>query len=104
MSTTYLVKVITPCQGQQLVTQQGPTFYAGNSGNFDFAQVARPSTATQWAVNIYEYTNPSSPCYPSKQFKQVTPNASDPRGPYQGVDSSGNLDPAEGEANVEDWP
>ncbi len=104
MSTTFLIKVVTPCEGQQLVTEQSSLFYAGSSGDFTFAQVTRASTQTRWTLVVYEYSDANSPCYPAKRYKQVVPDANDPRGAFQGEDSNGNPDPSEGEASVEDWP
>ncbi|MEM6552731.1 MAG: hypothetical protein AAF750_11470 [Planctomycetota bacterium] len=98
--TSYRLQVISPCPGTAIVVYFGPQFYAGNAGDFTAAQLSLVPGQARWGVVIFDYANPSGPCFPTRTFVQLTPNTSDPEGGYVGLDSSGNPDPSEGSINV----
>ena len=94
------VTVITPCNGTQTVNSVSPNLYQGTSG--DFTLVILSSDPNQgWLLTVYDYSNPTGPCYPSVTYGQVTPNASDPKGSY-GKMVDGSPDTTAGSASVDD--
>lgn len=94
------ITVSSPCLGNQTVTEVIPQLYQGSTGNFTFAVLSSHPTYT-WQLIIYDYADPSSPCYPNAVYGQVTPNASDPTGLYGlQVNGQGTPDPSAGSAAV----
>lgn len=83
---SYRVNVITPCPGDQIVLKLAPTHYTGANGDFTYMIMNRHPSDPQWTFILYDYSG--GPCTPSRLFKQVTPNADDPTGEYEGLDSS----------------
>lgn len=97
MSVTATVS--SPCSGSQTLEQINANLYQGTSGDFTYGVLAsHPSYG--WLLTIYDYSNPSGPCYPSIEYGQVTPNASDPNGLY-GKMVGGAPDTSSGEAIVQ---
>lgn len=92
----YRVTVNSPCSGDQLVNKIATTHYTGANGDFTYAVLTRSPSDPQWQFVIYDYSGPG-PCSPSKLFTQVTPDADDPTGAYEGANSTE-------EAVVSDWP
>lgn len=100
---SYQINVVTPCPGNQVVTKIANTHYTGSNGDFTYAILTRGSQDTAWRVVVYDYSSTSTPCYPTKTFEQVTPDADDPSGVYYGLTDSGP-DQSEGELSVAVWP
>ena len=75
------VTVSTHCPGQQSISPIDPNLYQGASGAFTFVILSAHPTLG-WLLVVYDYANPSGPCYPTALFGQVTPNSSDPKGLY----------------------
>lgn len=88
----------SPCSGDQTLNQVNTNLYTGTSGDFTAGVLASDPTLG-WVLTIFDYSNTSSPCYPSIQYGQVTPNTSDPSGSY-GKLVGGSPDTDEGEASV----
>ena len=88
----------TPCSGTQTLTKINNDLYQGTLGNFTLG-VLSSDPSQGWFLTIYDYGSTSSPCYPSIQYGQVTPNTSDPSGSY-GKMVGGSPDITAGEASV----
>lgn len=88
----------SPCSGVQTLEQVNANLYQGTVGSFDYGVLsADPSQG--WILTIYDYSSSSSPCYPSIQYGQVTPDGSDPTGEY-GKMVSGSPDTDAGAASI----
>ena len=96
MSLTALID--SPCSGDQTLDEVTSELYQGTSGDFTLGVLASDPNQG-WLLTIYDYSNTSSPCYPSIVFGQVTPNASDPTGTY-GKMVNGSPDTSAGEADI----
>jgi len=88
----------SPCSGNQTLTKINNNLYQGTTGDFTLGVLASDPTLG-WTLVIYDYSSSSSPCYPSIQYAQVTPDTSDPSGSY-GKLVNGSPDTNEGEASV----
>ena len=91
--------VSSPCSGTQTLDQISSNLYAGTSGSFTYVVLASDPNQG-WLLTVYDYSNPSSPCYPSITYGQVTPNASDPKGSY-GKMVGGSPDTTAGLASID---
>lgn len=94
----YKVNVNSPCPGDQLIEKRDPSLYTGSSGDFTYVVLAKNPSQSRWDLTVYDYSNPSGDCYPSKNFAQATPNLSDPVGTYDSVSGTS------GQAFVSDYP
>lgn len=75
------VSVNSPCPGQQSLSPVTPQIYQGSAGTFTYVVLAtNPSYG--WLLVVYDYSDPSSPCYPHELFGQDNPNTQDPVGTY----------------------
>lgn len=99
MSTTYTVAVMSPCDGNQSISQVNDKLYTGMVGDFTMVVLALDTTSGRWLLTVYDYSDPSGPCYPFAQFGQVTANPSDPTGGY-GKMVNGSPDTGAGAATV----
>lgn len=95
---SYTAKVTSPCSGDQTLSQINADLYQGTVGDFDLGVLAS-HTSQGWLLTIYDYSNPGSSCYPFITYGQVTPNASDPTGPY-GKMVGGSPDTSVGSASI----
>lgn len=90
--------IVSPCSGAQTLEQVNNNLYQGTVGSFDFGVLAAHSSQG-WILTIYDYSSSSSPCYPSIQYGQVTPDAEDPTGEY-GKMVGGSPDTDAGAASI----
>lgn len=96
MSTTYQATVASPCSGSQTLPEINSTTWSGPTGSFTLATLAiGPTTCYLTIIDV----NPSSSCFPSKTYAQVTPNTSDPSGQY-GLLVGGSPDTSAGSASI----
>lgn len=99
MSTSYDVTVTSPCEGDQTINEVTSDLFTGTVGDFTMAVLALDTTNGRWLLTVYDYSNPSGPCYPFAQYGQVDPDASDPVGGY-GKMVNGSPDTSAGAASV----
>jgi|GEM_PF-2985399 len=90
--------VVTPCSGTETLNKINDNLYQGSGGSFTFVVLAAHPTQG-WLLTVYDYSSTTSPCYPFVQYGQVTPNTSDPLGPY-GKMVNGSPDTTAGSANI----
>lgn len=92
------VTVSSPCPGQQYLNKTDDHLYQGSNGTFTFAVIASNPTYG-WTLIVYDYSDPSGPCYPNEHFAQANPTPGDPIGLY-GKIVDGKPDTGAGSATV----
>lgn len=93
---TLKASVISPCAGDQTMPNLATDRWGGPAGDFAYAGLSLSGGA--FVLTVVDL-DPTSSCFPSATYEQVTPNASNPEGQY-GLVVGGSPDTSAGAATV----